>query len=361
MPPFGGYYRPFLCRGQHYASRSCDTVPGFLTRRHIIVHTAPMRGIIISGSNNSFDADCDDGVLRRCSIKGKKLKTEEGFYNPLCPGDIVELEADELNKKSGRISALVPRTNRFTRWNVKGRLPQLLAANVDLLLCLTTPDEPPFRPRFIDRALAQAEEAGIEAVIVCNKRDLPAASGADVEMRLSDWEALGYRIFKVSAHSGEGLTELAELIEDKQCVLVGQSGVGKSSLINALDASYALKTGELSEKYGRGTHTTVKGVLLRLHIKSSLTGGRQNVYTSVIDTPGVRRFVLHGIEPEDLALYFREMKKLVGSCVFGMSCTHKSEAGCKILEAVHAGAISEQRYESWLRIREELETEGWAD
>ena len=320
-----------------------------------------MRGIIISGTNNTFEVDCEDGIVRRCSIKGKKLKTEGGFYNPLCPGDTVELEADELNEESGRITRLVPRKNGFMRWNVKGRSPQLLAANIDLLLCVTTPDEPPFRPRFIDRALAQAEEAGIEAVIICNKRDLPSAADMDLEARLSGWEELGYRIIKVSAHSGEGLAELAELIEDKRCVLIGQSGVGKSSLINALDSSYALKTGELSEKYGRGTHTTVKGVLLKLCIKSSLTGGRQNVFTSLIDTPGVRRFVLHGIEPADLALYFREMKPLVGSCTFGMSCTHKSEAGCKILEAVHAGIVSEERYESWLRIQEELATGSWAD
>ena len=332
-----------------------------LTKRHIIIHTLPMRGILISGSNNSFDVNCEDGILRRCSIKGKKLKTEGGFYNPLCPGDVLEIEEDELSRDTGRISALVPRKNGFMRWNVKGRAPQLLAANVDLLLCVTTPDEPPFRPRFIDRALAQAEQAGIEAVIVCNKWDLPSAESPDLHMRLSDWEGLSYRVVTVSARTGEGLIELAELIEEKQCVLIGQSGVGKSSLINALDASYALKTGGLSEKYGRGTHTTTKGVLLRVHIKNSLTGGRQNVYTSLIDTPGVRRFVLHDIEPENLALYFREMRPLIGKCSFGMSCSHISESGCKILEAVHAGVISEERYESWLRIREELLTGSWAD
>ena len=318
-----------------------------------------MHGTIISGTNNTFEVDCEDGIVRRCSIKGKKLKTEGGFYNPLCPGDKVDV--DELDEERGRITALVPRKNGFMRWNVKGRSPQLLAANIDLLLCVTTPDEPPFRPRFIDRALTQAEEAGIEAVIVCNKRDLPSAGDADLEVRLSGWEELGYRVLKVSAHSGEGLTELAELIEEKRCVLIGQSGVGKSSLINALDNSYSLKTGALSEKYGRGTHTTVKGVLLKLCIKSSLTGGRQNVFTSLIDTPGVRRFVLHGIEPENLALYFREMKPLIGKCSFGMSCSHISESGCKILEAVHAGVINEERYESWLRIREELATGSWAD
>ena len=90
-----------------------------LTKRHIIIHTLPMRGILISGSNNSFDVNCEDGILRRCSIKGKKLKTEGGFYNPLCPGDVLEIEEDELSRDTGRISALVPRKNGFMRWNVK--------------------------------------------------------------------------------------------------------------------------------------------------------------------------------------------------------------------------------------------------
>ena len=320
-----------------------------------------MQGTVLGGTNNTFSVECEDGVTRLCSIKGKQLKSDTRYYNPLAPGDVVKVEKDVLDEEKGQILELIPRKNAFLRWNVKGRTPQLLAAKLDYMLLVTTPDEPPFRPRFIDRELAQAEYQNLEPVIVCNKYDLPAACDADFQNRLSIWESLGYRVLRISAKSGEGLTELAELIKDKTCALVGQSGIGKSSLVNVLDNTCVLKTGSLSQKYGRGQHTTTKGTLLRLQITESLMGGLKNAVTSIIDTPGIRRFVLNDIDAEELSLYFREFKPLVGKCSFGMSCKHVTEPGCKILEAVHAGVISEDRYESWLRIQEEIKTGGWKD
>ena len=322
-------------------------------------YTGLMQGTVLSGSNNVFVVECEDNTIRHCSIKGKKLKNSLGYYNPLAPGDIVEIQIDELSNELGQILSFVPRKNEFVRWNVKGRAPQLLAANLDYLMIVTTPDEPPFRPRFIDRALAQAEYAGITPIIVCNKYDL--TGDEDVEFRLSDWETIGYKVLRISAKTGEGIPELAELMEDKLSAFVGQSGVGKSSLINVLDSTCVLKTGSLSEKYGRGTHTTTKGTLIHLTLNEALMGGRQNAVADIIDTPGVRRFVLHDIAAEDLALYFREMKPLVGTCSFGMSCRHHKEPGCKILEAVHAGVISEERYESWQRICQEITSGSWED
>lgn len=320
-----------------------------------------MTGLVLGGSNNIFSIECDDGITRQCTIKGKKLKDVEGYYNPLAPGDRVELEPDEQTEDEGQITGLVPRRNEYVRWNVKGRQPQLLAANVDQIICITTPDEPPFRPRFVDRVLAQAEYAGIEPVIVANKCDLDDAEDPDFEYRLTDWERIGYKVIRISAKSGEGMPQLAELLEDKLSVLTGQSGVGKSSIVNVLDSTCVLKTGSLSEKYGRGTHTTTRGTLIHLKLNEALLGGRQNAVASIIDTPGVRRFVLHDIAAEDLALYFREMKPLVGTCSFGMSCTHDREPGCKIQEGVYAGAISEERFESWLRICDEIRTGSWED
>jgi ribosome biogenesis GTPase len=318
-----------------------------------------MQGTVLDGANNFFTVECSDGIIRSCSIKGKVLKCDTQYYNPLAPGDIVEIEADKLDSDKGQILSLVPRRNAFVRWNVKGRSPQLLASNLDYLILVTTPDEPPFRPRFIDRELVQAECEELTPVIVCNKCDL-AKDDADFLSRMKTWEDLGYKVMYVSAKTGEGMKEFAALLAGHLSAFVGQSGVGKSSLVNALDTNAALRTGGLCRKYDRGSHTTTKGTLNRLTLNESLAGGK-DITASIIDTPGIRRFILHNVAAEDLALYFREFRPIVGTCTFGMSCTHTNEPGCRILEAVNAGVITEERYDSWLRIRNEIETGSWED
>lgn len=323
-------------------------------------------GTVLNGSNNVFEVECDgegdDGPrIRACTLKSKRLKTETRYYNPLAPGDRVEVEADEGEEGRGRITALVPRRNEFARWNVKGRAPQLLAANLDYVVLVTTPDEPPFRPKFIDRELAQAEKSGLEPVILVNKYDLPASQDAGFQSRLAGWERLGYRVLRISAKTGEGLPELAELVTGKLSALVGQSGIGKSSLVNVLDNSCVLKTGSLSRKYGRGSHTTTKGSLMHLRLNESIVGGVRNVFADIIDTPGVRRFCLNDISADGLALCFRELRPLVGKCRFGMSCRHEDEPGCAFREAAERGDVDEARLESWRRIREEIRTGSWED
>ena len=328
-----------------------------------------MNGTVIAGTNNLFTVECEDGVTRNCTIKGKVLKSEKTFYNPLAPGDQVQIEIDPINDEKGQVLNLSPRKNTFLRWNVKGRCPQLLASNLDYLILVTTPDEPPFRPRFIDRALCQAEYQGITPIVVCNKFDLAEQMQTDgrideyeeIEKRLNIWQDLGYKVLRISAKTGEGMPEFASLLEGKLSAFVGQSGVGKSSLINVLDNTCVLKTGSLSKKYGRGSHTTTKGTLIHLSINEALTDGIKGVKANIIDTPGIRRFVLDDIEADDLALYFREFENLVGKCNFGMSCTHITEPGCRIKEAVENGEITPERYDSWKRIRNEIKTGSWED
>lgn len=314
-----------------------------------------MNALVLCGTNNVFTCECDDGTTRQCTLKGKVIKTDRTYYNPLAPGDRVEIEPDLLNKTKGQITALIPRKNTFARWNIKGNAPQLLASNLDFLILVTTPDEPPFRPRFIDRALIQADISEITPIILCNKCDLQQSENAAFQSRLETWKKLGYTVLTVSAKTGEGMSALADLIQNKTSALVGQSGVGKSSLLNALDSTCVLKTGGLSKKYGKGQHTTTKGTLLHLCINESLAG-EANAAASVIDTPGIRRFILNGLDCRDVELYFREMKPLSGTCKFGARCSHTHEAGCKILEALDSGEITKDRYESWKRITDEIKT-----
>ncbi len=321
-----------------------------------------MQGTVTGGSNNVFLVECEDGVVRRCGIKGKKLKASECYYNPLAPGDVVIVEADGFDDECARVLDLVPRKNEFVRWNIKGRSPQLLAANLDYLVCVTTPGSPPFRPRFVDRMLIQADSSHIEPLIVCNKSDLPFSPVT--ERRFAEWERLGYTVLKVSAKTGDGLDRLAGKLAGKLSAFAGQSGVGKSRIIHALDPGLMLRTGSLSEKYGKGVHTTTQGTLFHLDTGAfAAVGSAVGMFpqTSVIDTPGVRRFVLHDVDGEDLICYFRELEPLVGTCRYGMSCSHETENGCAVLEAVRSGTVMEDRYESWLRIRRELTEGTWED
>ncbi|MCL2270591.1 MAG: ribosome small subunit-dependent GTPase A, partial [Treponema sp.] len=211
-------------------------------------------GLVLCGSRNIFTVRPDNGGSSNdieCRIKGKILKGAENLYNPLAPGDRVTVEPDPGHAGKGMITALEERKNYFSRYNQKGRCPQLLAANIDLALCMTTRLSPPFRPRFLDRVLLQADIAGIPAVVICNKIDLDC-DDADADERLEDFKRIGYEVIEVSAKTGRGMGDLRQRIAGKRSVLAGQSGVGKSSLINALLPELNIKTGDINEKYNRG-------------------------------------------------------------------------------------------------------------
>jgi ribosome biogenesis GTPase len=179
-----------------------------------------------------------------------------------------------------------------------------------------------------------------------------------VEERLEDFKRIGHQVLYVSAKTGQGIAALRDLIRGRKAVLVGQSGVGKSSIINALMPQAAARVGRLNEKYDRGNHTTTLAEIIEIPESGSPGGFSGSPETWLIDTPGIRRFVPHGVDAGDLVLHMREFAPLAGHCSYGLSCTHRSEPGCKILEAVTAGIIHEDRYNSFLRISEELAEEG---
>jgi len=299
-----------------------------------------MEGIVLYGANNLFSILCEDGERRLCEIKGKRIKDKKGEYNALAAGDAVEVSPSDAGR--GMVTALKPRRNVFGRYNEKGRAKQSIAANVDIVVCVASPSFPPFRPRFVDRVAILAEAARVPLLIALNKSDL--GTDEETEARLSLYEALGYGILRCSASTGQNVAALLDRLRDRTSVFVGQSGVGKSSLLNAIEPGLGRRTGEVSEKYARGRHTTTMAELVILN------GG-----TRIIDTPGVRRLALRGIEPGELDAYFPELAALAPLCEFGLSCTHSNESGCRITRAVEEGLVHEDRYESYLRVRCELE------
>ncbi len=301
-----------------------------------------LTGRVLRGINTIYDVATPAGVLR-CRIKGKVLKTGERRYNPIAPGDVVMIEPDPATPGTGKITSLFTRRTSFSRWNQKGRAPQVMAANADLAVCVTSTCSPPFRPRFIDRVAAAAEDGGLELLIVLNKCDLDLAE-EDLE-RLDDYRRIGYRVHRCSAVTGQGIATLAGLLHGRTAVLVGQSGVGKSSLLNALSPGLGLRVGDVSARYDRGVHTTTSGVLI------TTTDGLE-----VIDTPGIRELALTGLEPRDLAFRFRDLAAFAPSCAVA-SCLHEDEDGCAVRAAAEGGSVHPDRYESYLRVLADLREE----
>lgn len=300
-------------------------------------------GVVVTGSNNSFLVETPDGALRRCAIKGKILRSLRGYYNSLAPGDRVRLEPDDFRSDQGSILGMIERRNFFWRWNEKGKSVQAIAANLDLVVCVASARLPPFRPRFVDRVTVTAELENLPLLIVLNKSDLGA--DPETEVRLKDYARIGYEVLVCSARDGTGVEELRSRLRGTTAAFVGQSGAGKSSLLNALEPGLDARVGEVSEKYERGRHTTTRSVMV------TLRDGR----TRLIDTPGFRRLALRGIPGDSLVACFPEMRPLAEACAYGLACGHLDEPGCRVRGGVEEGLVHPDRYESYLRVRAELD------
>lgn len=296
-----------------------------------------LMGRIAFGANNIFTVKVDNRAYQ-CRLKGKILRQDEKAYNPLAPGDVVEFEPDAHTSSEGLILRRKERDNSLVRWNRKRRALQTVAANLDLLAVVTSAKTPPFRPRFIDRVLIAADE--IPALIVLNKVDLQYDEAVRTRMRV--FEDMGYEVVETSVVSGAGIDTLAEKVGGRLTAFFGQSGVGKSSLLNRLFPGVDLQVGEISQKYDRGRHITKNARLYEYE---------QNYF---IDTPGIRQIEL-GIEsPENLDSYFRDFLPYIGTCEF-QPCSHLHEPGCAVQRAVESKLIHSDRYESYARIYYELE------
>lgn len=294
-------------------------------------------GIVLFGINRIYTVDCG-GQEVRCRLKGKVLQSEIREYNPLAPGDVVEIDRETVGE--GMIIRRRPRTNAFWRWNRKGRAVQTLAANLAGVICVAAGRHPPFRPRFVDRLLVVARHEGIRACVVLNKSDVQTTDLA--EDRLGAYRSIGIPVIRCSARTGVGLDAVIEWAAPGPCSVVGQSGVGKSSLLNALEPSLQLPTGAISRKYNRGTHVTNFARLVSI-------GG-----TAFVDTPGIREIDLYPLSPDQIAAGFDEIAEAAAGCEYA-ACTHVHEPGCVVRRQVENGTIHPDRYESYLRILSDLE------
>ncbi|MFP4426794.1 MAG: ribosome small subunit-dependent GTPase A [Spirochaetaceae bacterium] len=308
--------------------------------------------VVLWGSNNIFHVEplgneeelsLEGGLPQgvECRIKGKQLSGTDKGYNPLAPGDRVRVHLAE-DGRQGLIEERLDRRNEFVRWNRKRNAIQTIAANLDLLVGIASPCEPPFRPRFIDRVAVAAELGEIPFAVLLNKCDQGVP--AEVRARLESFEALGYQVLETSVLTGRGVEAVGRWIEGKDVAFLGQSGVGKSSLLNAIAPEIGARVGEVSKKYNRGRHTTTLAVRVPLPDRSA----------GVVDTPGIREIDLYAFPRERLAWGFPEMREHIPECRIP-GCTHLHEPDCAVITALERGEIDPDRYESYQRIMIEHE------
>jgi len=287
-------------------------------------------------------ARIDDGDQSwSCTIR-RVLRTRMiGQRSPVAVGDRVRftrLTEPQRKDREGVIESVEPRKSVLLRRY--GDRIHAMVANVDQVLVVASAALPPLKPHLIDRYLVAAEAGKLTSVICINKVDLD--EGGRVEAALQIYRRLGYACVATSVVAGMGVEQLRRELTDKQTVIAGQSGVGKSSLLNAIQPGLKLKVGRVSKATMKGRHTTATAELLKLEV-----GGY------VVDTPGIRQFELAPIGLGELEAYFVEFVPLVGECKYG-DCKHIPEDGCAVKQAVERGQIDRGRYESYVRLFEEL-------
>lgn len=298
-----------------------------------------MRGLVTKSTGSWYQVLGDDGNRYECRIKGIFRTQGIKTTNPIAVGDRVEFEIEQ-GQQSAVIIKLEPRKNYIIRRSVNlSKQTQIIGANLDLALLVVTLASPPTSTGFIDRFLVTAEAYGIPAALVFNKLDLFSDEGLEILAEyIAIYENLGYPCFTVSALEKENIETLNEVLKDKITLISGHSGVGKSTLINAIIPGSDLKTGNISDWSDKGKHTTTFAEMIDLPF-----GGK------LIDTPGIRELGIVDIEPQELSHYFPEMRNLLNQCKFH-NCRHINEPGCAVLDALENGEIEPSRYDSYLSI-----------
>ncbi len=305
---------------------------------------------MIKSTGSWYQVRLANGETINCRIIGKFRLEGKKLTNPVAVGDEVEIVIEDDDRETGTIKTILPRKNYVLRQSPRKKHDlHLLASNVDQAMIVMTIVQPNLKQGFIDRFLLMTEPYNIPTVIVFNKADLYSEGDLGVYQYLKEiYEKIGYTVLLVSALEQEGLDALAAILKDKVTLISGQSGVGKSTLINAVHPELELRTQDLSDYSGKGQHTTT---FYEMHQLSF--GG------SIIDTPGIKTLAFNNLEPMDVAHNFREFFALSEDCRFGGNCLHRNEPGCAVKEAVEEGEVSELRYVNYLTLLEEMEDQNY--
>ena len=311
-----------------------------------------IKGRVIKSTGSWYNVRrLDNGEVVKCRIVGKFRLGNMNLTNPVAVGDVVEFAIND--EDLGMIKKIAPRVNYVARQSPRKLHDlHLLASNVDQAMLFVTIVEPHLKQGFIDRFLLMTEPQDIPTIIVFNKSDLYDADDMAIFNDMKTiYEKIGYSVLLISAITGEGLEDLKNILKDKITLVSGQSGVGKSSAVNAIQSQLILKTGDISDYSGKGQHTTTFAEMFELDFGGSL-----------IDTPGIKTLAFNNLQPMDVAHNFREFFILSEKCKFGSSCMHRNEPGCAVKAALTDSedsltelGISELRYQNYLKILEEIE------
>lgn len=307
----------------------------------------PIKGVVLKSTGKWYTVELNDGSVISARIRGRLRLDGLRTTNPIAVGDIVILDDNPDDEGKHCISDFEKRKNYIVRKSTNlSKQMQILAANVDRAYLLVTLKSPTTQLAFIDRFLVAAESFRIPTTILFNKIDQYAPIEIETVDYLCDlYESIGYPCYKISAENKTNIDFLREEINGKQVMISGHSGVGKSTLVNALDPAMDLRTGEISQAHLQGQHTTTFAEMHKL-----ASGGY------IIDTPGIRAFGIVDLDKEVISHYFPEMRSLIGECKFH-NCQHLNEPKCAVKEAVENETIAGSRYSTYVQLLTEDEND----